>query len=608
VIVAYVVAGKLGINLAVASGVITPVWAPAGIALFAVLVLGYRVWPAIALAAFLTNFTEGEPALPSAGIAAGNTLEALAGAWLFQRVLGGDAALRRARDVVALIVGAGLVSTMASATIGTATLWAAGDLANGYGSSWLLWWLGDAMGDVVVTPLLLVWARRDRLPPPARLLEGVALVAVVTAVAAVVFLGGRWQYPYVLFPLFLWAAFRFGQRGATTVVFLVSAIAVAGIVDGAVAISGIDARQTVQLIQVLLGMTGAATMVLAAALDERSSAERAVRDSLALYEAVLGATADGIVVLDSSGRPITHNRQFVDMWGPQASGTEIAQLVADVGAGPDDSGDSGELSLNGRVFERYSQPYRVERGGGRVWSFRDVTARRRAEAAREEFLTMASHELRTPLTVILGFTGALLDEWPRLDDEGRRGLVGRVLAQSERLAALVDGLLATAAIESGNLAVARVPTVVADVVQRAVDDLGGEGVEVDVPAGLTALADPHHMRQILVNFIGNAVKYGRAPLAVTASAEGEWCEVRVTDAGDGVPADVRDRLFGRFVRAQRASDARIPGSGLGLAITRDLARLQGGDVWYEDAVPRGACFGLRLPLASTDVADPAWSL
>src|SRR5206468_3653546 len=164
---AYVIAGKLGIALSVAHGVITPVWAPSGISLAALLIFGRSLWPAVAVGAFLTNATSGAEPLVAAAIACGNTLEAVGGAFLLEKV-GFRIDLGRVRDVLALVVfGAGL-STLISATCGIVTLSIAGLAGGSISSDWALWWYGDAVGDLLVTPLLLlVYVHRLWRPPKA---------------------------------------------------------------------------------------------------------------------------------------------------------------------------------------------------------------------------------------------------------------------------------------------------------------------------------------------------------------------------------------------------------------------------------------------------------
>jgi MASE1 len=148
----------------------TPVWPPTGIALAAILILGYRVWPGIFLGAFLVNITTAGSIATSIGIATGNTLEGLVGAYLVRRFAHGPAAvwgppwLDRPRDMLMFAVLAGLVSTTISATFGVTSL-VLGDLASwaDYGAIWVTWWLGDAAGDLIVAPPLLFWITHPRV-------------------------------------------------------------------------------------------------------------------------------------------------------------------------------------------------------------------------------------------------------------------------------------------------------------------------------------------------------------------------------------------------------------------------------------------------------------
>jgi integral membrane sensor domain MASE1 len=155
----YFGAAKLGLSMAFVAEQVTPVWPPTGIALAAIVLLGSRVWPGIALGAFLANVTANEPIGTACGTAAGNTLEALVGAWLLNHLVGFDPSLERLIDVLGLAVLATSASTAVSATIGVFSLCLGGVQPwTEVGSLWSVWWLGDAAGALVVTPAILVWS------------------------------------------------------------------------------------------------------------------------------------------------------------------------------------------------------------------------------------------------------------------------------------------------------------------------------------------------------------------------------------------------------------------------------------------------------------------
>src|SRR5262245_60141626 len=187
--VVYFAAGKLGLALALVNESASAVWPPTGIALAAVLVLGYRVWPGIAVAAFAVNLaTAGTPAT-SAGIAIGNTLEAVIGAWLVNRWAGGRLAFESPRNIFKYTFLAGFGATAVSPTLGAISLALGGFVSRSeFGSVWFTWWLGDAGGALVVAPALLLWAAHPRLDLERRRLpELAALFGCIGLVGAVVF-------------------------------------------------------------------------------------------------------------------------------------------------------------------------------------------------------------------------------------------------------------------------------------------------------------------------------------------------------------------------------------------------------------------------------------
>lgn len=172
----YVVSGKLGLAFASLHASATPVWPPAGIALGALLLFGWRMWPAIFAGASVVNVTTSGSVLTSLGIAGGNTLEALLGAYLVRRFARGAAAFERAQDIFKLAALAAIGSTAVSATIGVATLVLTGHAAlRDAGWIWLTWWLGDASGILLLTPLVVLWGRPSAEPLGHRRVEVLAL-------------------------------------------------------------------------------------------------------------------------------------------------------------------------------------------------------------------------------------------------------------------------------------------------------------------------------------------------------------------------------------------------------------------------------------------------
>src|SRR6266705_2702840 len=154
----YYVAAKLGLRFAYINSSVTTIWPPAGIALAAFVLLGYGVWPAILAVAFFANLTTTGAVFPSIGIAIGNTIEGLLAAYLVNRFARGGRVFDRVRDILRFTTLAALVSTTVSASIGILSL-AVGGLLSWVDAPrvWLTWWLGDAVGDIVIAPALILW-------------------------------------------------------------------------------------------------------------------------------------------------------------------------------------------------------------------------------------------------------------------------------------------------------------------------------------------------------------------------------------------------------------------------------------------------------------------
>jgi signal transduction histidine kinase len=286
----YVVVARLGLRMDAVSGFATLVWPATGVSLVALLLFGYRVLPGIAVGALVTNLGIGAPPAVACGIAMGNTLEALAGAWAMKGLTGGYPSFSRVRDVLVLIGLAAVASTGISASVGVASLLLGGVVSGANAlETWRAWWVGDAMGDLVVVPLLLgMAARGDGLRESSkrpRQSEAAALGALLVATNLFVF-GMRedkdssmLREAYLVFPLLVWAGLRFGARGAAWVNFVVSAVAITGTAAGRGPFQMATLSQSLLHLQAFMVIVAATTLILGSASDERRHAV-GLRDSL----------------------------------------------------------------------------------------------------------------------------------------------------------------------------------------------------------------------------------------------------------------------------------------------------------------------------------------
>jgi signal transduction histidine kinase len=280
----YFATARIGLSLDAVSGFATLVWPPTGIALAALIILGYRYWPAIAAGAFLVNVVTGASPLVALGIAAGNTLEALTGAYLLKELPDFHISLSRVRDVLGLILYGAVMSTAVSATIGVASLALGGDAKAPFGETWLAWWIGDMLGDLIAAPLILVWTARFRQPITKKQLLEAAIPATLLIIAGVLVFYGLprlgirpFTFAYAIAPFLIWIALRFRQRGCVTATFVVSAVAIVGTVLTTPHEPNALSHNLI-LLQCFIGITAATFMIMAAVVSEREFTQKKEHD------------------------------------------------------------------------------------------------------------------------------------------------------------------------------------------------------------------------------------------------------------------------------------------------------------------------------------------
>jgi PAS domain S-box-containing protein len=644
--VAYVALAKFGLGLSPVGGFATLVWAPAGISLAALLLGGCRLWPGVALGALVANLLIGAPPLVACGIAVGNTLEAVLGAAALQRLPGFRASLERIGDVVGLVVLVVLLSTVVSATLG-----AAGVVFGGLAPRaelfliWRTWWVGDVIGELIVTPVLLTWARRPLHPARlAGVAEATALGALLVPAAALVFFqrpesvaGSPILQPYVLFFPVLWAALRFGVRGGASSVLAVAVAAIWGTYTGHGPFVRATIAESLTALHVFLASVSLASLALGAVVEgrERSRSaskriERRLRVSEERQRLAVEAASVGTWCFDIETSELVWSALCRTMYGvgPDEELTYARFLAA---LEPDDREATHRASLRS-ITEgtEYRIEHRVVGLDGRVrWLSvlgrpfydtagapqrmlgvtLDVTAQKRADEeraellaraqlaraeaqaatrAKDDFLAIVSHELRTPLQAMLGWTRIL--RAPGRDPAALEKGLATIERNVETQAQLIEDLLDVSRIVAGKLRVERRHIDVATVVETAVEAARGaaaaRGIRLEAtlaPLGGEVLGDPCRLQQVVSNLLTNALKFTPpgGRIGVRVERAGAAARIVVEDSGRGISPEFLPHVFDRFRQEERTVAGSPEGLGLGLAIVRHLVEAHGGMVCAE---------------------------
>ena len=219
----------------------------------------------------------------------------------------------------------------------------------------------------------------------------------------------------------------------------------------------------------------------------------------------------------------------------------------------------------------------------------------KANQLQADMMAMLGHDARQPLTGVIGYIESVLDDWDTLAAAVKQQALGKAGDAARRVESLIEDVLTMGQLDSGEIAARPQAVQVSDILHEAIESAAPRAhVDLVGDEKLRAQVDPWHLRQIMTNLIGNAVKYGTTPISVSTVPVGEKVAISVCDSGEGVPSEFVPQLFDRFTRAETGIATQKPGTGFGLYIVRCLAEANGGQISYKPGEP-GARFTVTLP-------------
>jgi PAS domain S-box-containing protein len=622
VFVAYFVAGKLGqATTNIRSSNLGPVWPAYGIALAVFLKYGYRIWPAVMSSAFLVALQGSVPPLAAAGQATAATVAAATGSLLLRRIRNFDPTLPRLRDALGLIVLGAFGSALLSSSFGILSLYATGiQPYSGIESAWLVYWLGDSTGVLLVTPLVFTLPQLLAVQRRARIAELLALIAL-TALGGFIVFGDFFQvhldvFAFAVLPLVMWAGIAFGIAGASLSVFLTATIATILTALGFGPFAANTVFTNAVLLDVLFTLLAVSGLVLASVISERERAEgereRLIRARVEVearlrHAAVVESSADAIVSEDLNGMVLSWNQAASRMFGfaeAEAIGRPISRLLP-----PELLSDEASVLQNLRAGERMVHLERtrlsdsgekihlsstvsplkdgVDRLVGTVRIVRDVSERKRAEEAlaraKRKLIRVQEQErarIARELHDDIGQRLALLTV-------GLTGVSEQLQTQASAIAADLQSL-------SHELHPSKIEVVGAVPGMRMFCSEFAAQHQFDVEFEASDLT-----RQLSSNISLSLFRILQEALHNTAKHSGiRQCRVRLWEAHGWVHLVVSDEGRG-FDRAATKENR-----GIGLITMQERVSLVDGDLRIESQPGSGTTVHARVPIAETDSTSP----
>jgi PAS domain S-box-containing protein len=633
VTVCFTVAAWAGLVLTLQLGRVAAIWFSNAILVSALLLSPRSRWPwlcgATLLANIVVNRLIGDSVPISIGLSLANAIESLLTAAVLHGSLRSSIDLTDRRLLLRFFGYAVALMPVVGATAGAAVLFIARDVP--FVDAMLKWWAADALGMAIVVPLVLAIKPSELLESirTRSALETFGPYALLLLVAALVFRQDSFPILFLLFPPMLLIAFRVGLAGTAIAISVCAAIAISFTIVGVgpfLLVEGSNAADRIVILQLLLATLILTTYPVCAVVSAQANLLRDVASSEERFRALAANSHDIIALTDMQGiwRYMSPAVRTVFGWKPE-------ELVGKNGMSYVHIEDAAlyvrgtELLMQGKPVLAGSFRMR-HRDGHYIWvetisralldaegrqtgwvsNTRDISARKRVEQMKNEFISTVSHELRTPLTAMIGAVGlAASGKFGSVNDDLQK-LLHMARTNGDRLATLVNDILDFEKVSSGKMQFDMRAHAVEPLLEQALAAIRPYAAQHQVTVVRTGTTDDASIRvdagrfqQVMANLLSNAAKFSNrgGEVAISTSRRNGRCRISVIDRGCGIPAEFKATLFERFAQADASDGRRRGGTGLGMAIAKHFTEQMHGAISFESEVDAGTTFHIDFPIA-----------